>query len=149
MTPLDRSPAIPPLLDAGAPLSHRWTRVQAFSHFWTPAPPYHTVGSESRRFPTFGRRRTIITPLHRSPAIPPLLDAGAFLSHRWTRLQAFPRLWAPAHPYHTVGPVSRHFPAFGRRRTRQRTLITPLDPSPCISVLLDAGTPLSHRWIRL
>ncbi|EYC24103.1 hypothetical protein Y032_0014g2325 [Ancylostoma ceylanicum] len=40
----------------------------------------------------------------------------------------------PAHPYHTVGPVSRCFPAFGR----QRTLITPLDPSPAVTFYLSA-----------
>ena len=27
----------------------------------TPAHHYHTVGPDSRRFPTFGRRRTLIT----------------------------------------------------------------------------------------
>ncbi|EYC04137.1 hypothetical protein Y032_0089g2237 [Ancylostoma ceylanicum] len=76
-------------------------------------------------------------------------------------MQAFRLFWTPLHPYHTVGPVSRHFPAFERRRTlitplnpnpgvspffgRLCTLITPLILSLTASPLLDANAPLSHR----
>ncbi|EYC07563.1 hypothetical protein Y032_0069g287 [Ancylostoma ceylanicum] len=40
------------------------------------------------------------------------------MTDRWTRLHAFLHFSTPAHPYPAVGPVSRCFPTFRRRRTR-------------------------------
>ncbi|EYB88944.1 hypothetical protein Y032_0239g3320 [Ancylostoma ceylanicum] len=92
------------------------------SQFWTPMPPYHSFGPNSRCFPTIRRRHTLITSLDPSQSVFSLLDGGASLSHCWTRLQAFFCFWTSAHAYHTVGSVSRCFPN------------------------LDAGAPLSHHF---
>ncbi|EYB90939.1 hypothetical protein Y032_0212g2246 [Ancylostoma ceylanicum] len=102
----------------------RWTWLQVLLHLLVLAHSCHTVRPVSRCFPAFGRRRILLTPLDPSPGVYPLLDAGALLSHGWTRPRAFPHFWTPAHPYHTAGPIFMCFPAFGRRRT----LITTLDP---------------------
>ncbi|EYC26253.1 hypothetical protein Y032_0010g1046 [Ancylostoma ceylanicum] len=77
-------------------------------------PPYHTVGPNSKCFPTIRRRHTLITLLDPSQGVFSLLDAGASLSHCWARLQVFSCFWTPANAYHTVGPVSRRFPATKR-----------------------------------
>ncbi|EYC32645.1 hypothetical protein Y032_0002g1017 [Ancylostoma ceylanicum] len=128
-----------------------------FRYYPTPAHPYHTARPVSRRFPTFGCRRILLTLLDPSPGIFLLPDVGARLSHRWTRLKMFPCYRTPAHPSHIAGQISGHFPASGRRRTLitpldrfptfgcRRTLVTSLDPSSGIFLLLDAGAPLPHR----
>ena len=89
------------------------TCLSAIPRFWTPTYPYHTVGSNSRLFPAFGRQRTLITPLDPIPGVSPHLDAGAPLSHRWTRLQAFPRF---LNTNTTLSQRWIHFPTYGRQR---------------------------------
>ncbi|EYC27408.1 hypothetical protein Y032_0009g708 [Ancylostoma ceylanicum] len=66
-----------PLLCSGAPLLYLSTRSHAFTHFWTPAYPYHNGGPVSHHF---GRRRTLILyykATDPSPCAYPLLDADA------------------------------------------------------------------------
>ncbi|EYC15582.1 hypothetical protein Y032_0036g3227 [Ancylostoma ceylanicum] len=54
----------------------RWTWLRALLHLLAPTHPYRTVGSVYRCFPSFGHRRTLITPFDKSPGVSPLLDVG-------------------------------------------------------------------------
>ncbi|EYC20781.1 hypothetical protein Y032_0021g420 [Ancylostoma ceylanicum] len=104
--------------------------MSAFPRYCAPAHlPYHNGGPDSSHFerrraiikspdpssafPTaFRRRRILIPPLNPSPVVSSSFDAGAPLSHRWTRLRAFS-------PLLDAGPTFR----------RRRILITTVDPS--------------------
>ncbi|EYB83130.1 hypothetical protein Y032_0342g3037 [Ancylostoma ceylanicum] len=82
---------------------------------------------------------------HATPAITHLLEISFFALSSFLAPRRSFHSYATGERllslYETVSPVSRHFPAFGHRRT----LITPLVPSPGTPSLFNAGAPLSHR----